>query len=134
MNVEKLYPPAPRMPQSQSDWSDVAALQQKLAECSEALSAMAHDVGQAKHIIEYDSDLRKRALARAMQPALAGGDSAAKAESEGRASKGYTDELNVLAKQHQAATVTIADYDAARIKWETCRSLLSMMKTQVGQL
>lgn len=130
MNVSAITGRAPQA----ADFSDVALLQQKLAECSEALSAMAHDVGQAKHIIEYDSDLRKRALARAMQPALAGGDSAAKAESEGRASKSYTDELNVLAKQHQAATVTITEWDAEKIRWETCRSLLSMIKEQVRQL
>lgn len=121
-------------PQAQADWADCHALQRKLLEHSDALNAMAPETGKAKHVLEFSNDMRKRALARAMAAPLAGGASATAAEAEGRASPAYTQEMGVLAKQHEAAEVTIANYEAKRIAWETCRSLLSMMKTQVGQL
>lgn len=119
---------------SHADWSDAAALQQRLSEAADKLANMAADVGSAKHVLEYDGDLRKRALARAMKPALAGGDSAAKAEAEGRASDGYSQELGVLGKQHQAAEQVVAEWEAAKINWETARSLLSMLKETVRQV
>lgn len=114
--------------QPQADWSDVESLQRRLLESSEALTSMTPEVGLAKHVQEYDSDLRKRALARAMSAALAGGASAAKAEAEGRSSELYNKELSTLAKQHQAACETIAAWEAQRCAWETARSLLSVTK------
>jgi hypothetical protein len=121
-------------PGSVADWSDVAALQRRLIEAAETINLLAGDVGTAKHVIDYDGDRRKRALARAMQPALMGGDSAAKAEAEGRASETYAKELIQLGKEHQAALMVIAEFDAKRLEWETARSLLSMMKETIKQL
>lgn len=124
MNIQANINPA-------ADWSDTAALQQRLHEAAERIQAMAGDVGLAKHVIEYDSDRRKRALARAMGPGLAGGASAAKADAEARASEPYAKELEVLAKQHAAALQQVQEHDAAKVAWETARSLLAMLREQV---
>ena len=121
-------------PASAADWSDAAGLQAKMIACIEELSAMAGNVGIAKHALEYDGDRRKRALARAMFAPLAGGESAAKAEAEARASDVYGKELELLAKQHGAATMQIEEYTVKKLEWETARSLLSMLKETVRQL
>jgi hypothetical protein len=133
MNTTDLYPKQPT-PASAADWSDAAGLQAKMIACIDELSAMSSNVGIAKHIAEYDSDQRKRALARAMVASLAGGSSAAKAEQEARASEVYAKELAVLAKQHQAAMQQIEEYTVKKLEWETARSLLSMLKETVRQL
>ena len=114
-----------------ADWSDAATLQQRMVETVEEIASRASDTGLARHILEYDSDRRKRALARAMAPALAGGDSAAKAEAEARASATYTAELTQLGKEHQAAETTVLEFEAVKLRWETARSLLSLLKEQV---
>lgn len=117
-----------------ADWSDVRELQQRLAETSERISAMASDVGLAKHVVEYDGDRRKRALARQAAAALRGGDSAAKAELEARASEGYAKELAQLGKEHAAALQVIAEWEAAKVAWDTARSLLAMTRETVRQV
>jgi hypothetical protein len=117
-----------------ADWSDAAALQQKLAEACEEIGAMAADTGMAKHVLEYDGDRRKRALARAMAPALAGGDSGVKADAEARASEPYHKEMQQLGKEHVAAEQQVMAHEAAKLRWETCRSLLSMMRESIKQL
>jgi hypothetical protein len=58
MNTTDLYPKQPT-PASAADWSDAAGLQAKMIACIEELSAMAGNVGIAKHICEFDSDMRK---------------------------------------------------------------------------
>ena len=121
-------------PANLSDWSDVAALQQRLAESVEAMSRMAAAVGMAKHVLEYDGDQRKRALARAMAPALAGGASAAKAEVEGRTSETYAKELAVLAKAHQSAATQIVEWEVTKLQWQTAQSLLAMQRESVKRL
>lgn len=117
-----------------ADWTEVAGLQQKMIETVEAMSLLAGHVGMAKHVVEYDGDRRKAALARAMAAPLAGGSSAAKAEPEGRASETYAKEIAVLSRQHESALVSIEEYYALKLQWETARSLLSMQKETVKHL
>ena len=124
----KIIPPTP---QPVADWSDAAELQRQLVEAVEEIVRRASDVGLARHILEYDGDRKKRALARAMAPALKGGDSAAKAEAEARASDTYGAELVQLGKEQQAAQTCCLEFDALKLRWETARSLLSMLKEQV---
>jgi hypothetical protein len=133
MHTDSIYPPSPKPPQT-ADYGDIASLQQRISECSDALSEMAIDLGKAKHCLEFSSDMRKRALARAMQPALAGGDAVSKAEAEGRASPGYEREIAILDRQHEAAEIVVAQWEAKRCCWETARSLLSMSKETIRQL
>ena len=130
MNIRTLVQPKPDV----ADWSDVAALQQRLAETVERINAMASDVGMAKHIMEYDGDMRKKALGRAMAAPMAGGASAAKAEAEARASESYAREMVVLAKSHQLAEQTVMEYEALRLVWDTARSLLAMSREQIKSL
>ena len=124
----------PPSPATCADWSDVAGLQQKMTETVEAMSALGADVGMAKHVLEYDNDRRKRALARAMSAPLAGGESAVKAEAEARASESYGKELDALSKQSLAAEQTVMLWESHKITWETCRSLLSMQKEGMRRL
>ncbi len=124
----KVFPPPP---QPVADWGDARELQREMVSAVEEISRRAADVGLARHVLEYDSDRRKRALARAMAPPLAGGDSAAKAEAEARASASYSAELTQLGKEHQAAETVCLEFEAVKLKWETARSLLSMLKEQV---
>jgi hypothetical protein len=92
---------------------------------------MAGDEALARTVIEYDSDRRKRALARAMASALAGDASAARAEAEARASEPYAKELEQLRREFNAAQQTHCDWEVAKVSWETARSLLSMMKSTI---
>lgn len=119
---------------SPADFSDTAHLQKQLSDAADAIASMADEIGLAKHILEFSSDRHKRALARAMAAPLAGGSSHNKAEAEARASESYGKELDVLASQHKAAEQTIMKYDAMKIRWETARSILSLLKEQVRQL
>lgn len=112
----------------------MASLQQRLAETVEQINRIAADVGMAKHILEYDGDQRKRALARAMAAPLAGGSSAAKAEAEARSDEVYARELATLAQRHALAEQTIMEYEAARMVWDTARSLLAMSREQIKTL
>jgi hypothetical protein len=118
-------------PDALADWGDVASLQQRLAELAEKLGSMVADVGRARQVIEYDSDLKKRALARATSAALAGGESYNKAEAEGRSNEAYHAEIKVLAKQLESAYTVTAEWEATKCAWETARSLLSMQKEQI---
>jgi hypothetical protein len=131
MNTAAIYPPTP-VPSS--DWADVADLQQRLIETVQALDAMSSDVGMAKHILEFSSDRRKRALARAMSAALAGGDSVAKAEAEGRASETYGKELAQLSKEQVAAEQQVTAWEVAKLKWSTAQSLLAFQRDGLKRL
>ncbi len=115
-------------PQPISDWQDVTDLQRRMTEAVDSINAMAGDVGMAKHVIEYDSDRRKKALSRAMLPALMGGDSAAKAEATARASELYSRELEVLGKEHVIAMQTVSEFEALKLLWQTAQSLLAMQR------
>ncbi len=131
MNVQELKSPTPA---SISDWSDVAGLQAKMVESIEAMQQLADETGTARTILEFSSDRRKRALARACAAALAGGESVAKAESQARADEAYGKELSVLQREHEAAEQTIAKWDVLKITWSGAQSLLAMQRESVKHL
>lgn len=117
---------------SAADWSDIAELQKRILEASDNIANMTEDAGKARHILEYDSDRRKRALANAMVGPLKLDESASAAEAYARASDGYKKEMTKLGNEHQAAEEVVCKWEAEKIKWETARSLLAMCRTQVG--
>lgn len=121
-------------PQAAADHSDIAALQQKLLEHSDALSAMANDLGMAKTVREFSGDFRKRCLAIAALPLLKAGASAAAAEMEARGEAQYGAALKQLEKDLANAETVIAQHEARRIAWESCRSILSAHKETIRQL
>lgn len=131
MKLSSIIPPTPG---DVADWSDVEELQKRMANAVEAMGRLAADVGSAKTVLEFSSDRRKRALARGCAAALAGGESVAKAEAEARSGETYGKELAQLQKEHQAAEQIIMEWDALKLVWETCRSLLSMQRETVRHL
>jgi hypothetical protein len=131
MNTAEIYPPTPA---DVADWSDCESCQQRMIEAVTDLAALAPEAGLARQILEFSSDRRKQALARAMAAPLAGGESSAKAEMQARNDPAYAAELNQLGKQHTAAEQTMTRWEALKVKWECARSLLSMQKESVRRL
>lgn len=125
MKTTHVFPTNPDRP----DFSTVEAVSQRLIESSEALAQMTEAVATARQVKEYDSDLRKRALAKYVREFLVAGDSATAAETKGRASVGYGEELETLKSAYAEAEAVILRHDSARIAWETSRSLLSTLKS-----
>lgn len=120
--------------QATADWSDVAELQKQFEEVADEINTMAVKSGLAEHVLKYDADRRKQALARAMAAPLAGGATGIKAENEARISPLFEKEFDVLAKQHEAACVVDKEWDAKNTTWKTFQSLLSVQKESIRQL
>lgn len=116
-----------------ADYSDVAALQKRLVEAADRLSALVPELAKARQVREYDSDRRKRALAVAMAPLLSEG-SAAAAEAMARASSGYEKAMKQIAADLLVAEKVIAEHEAVKIQWESARSLLAMQRDMTRQL
>ncbi len=114
-----------------SDFHDMAAVAREMDDAAKALDAMSAAIGMARTIREYDSDRRRRALALAVTPFLVKGMSATAAEHIGRASQGYADDLDRLAKELQDAETAIAKGYAAQCKFDAARSRFSFQKSLV---
>lgn len=128
-------PTPPQQPQRHTaDFSDVVALQKRLMQAADKLSAMAASVAQARQVREYDSDRRRRCLAIAAKPLLLAGESSAAADTEARASEPYAQAMKQLGAELAAAEKVIAEWEATKIMWESARSLLSMSKSQMAIL
>jgi len=120
--------------QTSADYSDIEAISARLIESSDALGRMVERVAKARQIREYDSDRRKRALSCAVASFLQTGDSATSAEHKARASEGYAELMKARGEELTLAETIIAEWEAAKIKWETARSLLSVQKSLVANL
>lgn len=123
-------PPA-QTPSDLADWGDVEALQRKMAAMAEEMAVLAPEVGRAKNVLSFNSDRCKQALARAMRAPLAGGDSAAKAEMEARASEPYAKELSQLSLEHKNAEEILMAWESSKLVWSTCQSLLAMQRETI---
>jgi tyrosyl-tRNA synthetase len=117
-----------------ADWSEMSDLQQRMLESLRAVQDMSNEVGVARTAREYNPDQRKRALARQMRGALAGGESAAKAEAEARGSDAYSKELDALMKQLTAAEQTIALYESHKLAWSSAQSLIANAREELKRL
>ncbi len=120
--------------QPASDFSECMEFQRKLIDSVDKLNRMAGPVSMARHVREYDSDRRKRALAIAAMPLLTAGASSAAADTEARASGPYEAAMKQLSKEFVAAEKVLAEWDATRIQVEVLRSLLSLQKSQIANL
>ncbi len=117
---------------SVSDLSDSRELyeaQKRLIEAEAEVARLKTLMGKAHHVLEYDSDERKRALAKATIPFLEKGESAAKAEQWARGSFNYEQELLRLAKAHRIASDIKFEYEGAKIAVEVARTMVSSEKT-----
>jgi|SRR4026207_9408 len=119
-------------PANPADYTDTASVERRMITASEELSEMALALALARQVREYDSDRRKTALSKAVVPFLTQGESAAAAEHKARASAHYGQAMAILAEQSKSAEEVIAKYEAAKIKFECGRSLLSMQKTMAA--
>lgn len=117
-----------------ADFGECAELQRKLLDSVDKLNRMAPSVSLARHVREYDSDRRKRALAIAAMPLLTAGASSAAADTEARSSGPYEAAMKQLGKEFVAAERTLAEWDALRIQVDVLRSLLSLQKSQMTNL
>lgn len=117
-----------------ADYGDVAALQKRLMQAADKLSAMAGNVAMARHITTFDSDRRKRALAMAAAPLLAAGQSSAAAETSARSSPEYQAAMTELGKQYTSAEKVLVEFETTKLQWETARSLLAVMRDSMKHL
>lgn len=102
--------------------------------CALQLAAMSDDVADAKQIKEFNHDRHKRALSMVVADFLEQGESGVAAEHKARASGVYGAQLADLGEQYKAALRIIEKADAARVLWESARSLLSTEKAKLGIL
>ena len=117
---------APSRP-AKADFSTVESVQKALIEASEMLAGMTEAVAAARTVKEFSSDRRKRSLALSVREFLED-ESAAAAETRGRASVAYGEAIDAQAKELETAERTIAEWESARIKWESARSCLSSLR------
>lgn len=116
-----------------ADSREIYDLEKRLQHSADKLAGMVAAVGNARQVIEFTGDMRKRALAKAMTPFLDSGESATAADAKGRASFNYGEELKSLTEQLRAAESVKAEWEAVRIQWESSRSLLSMQR-ELGKM
>lgn len=131
MKVRDVFPD---QPVQVVDYHDLSSVTTALVRAANELSAMSQAVATARQVKEYNSDLRKRALALAVREHLVKGESATAAETYGRASMGYGEALETLGHALAEADRIIAEYEACRVRWESLRSALSVLKTAAGTL
>lgn len=121
--------------QTPADYSSIEAISERLIEASDAIGNMASRVAMARQVRDYDGDRRKKALSCAVKDSQAtGAASITAAEHQARASESYANAMLELSKSYRSAEQTIAEWEAAKIKWETARSLLSIQKQLVTNL
>lgn len=132
MKLGEVFPD--QRPSQPVDFHDLAALTTALILASEELAGMSGDVAASRVVREHDSDRRKRALALAARERLAGGDSHAAADTYARASISYGEALDRLAAELLTAEQVNARHEAVRVRWESLRSALSVLKTISGNI
>ncbi len=116
------------------DQSEISTIEQRLKSSTKRLHALSAQVGAAKQVRNYDADRRKNLLAKYVVRYLEAGESATAAEQYARADGAYQSELEFLAKGHESAEQTIAEWDAEFASFEAARSLLSMQKETMRTL
>lgn len=128
-----IHPPrnAPEPPRP--DHNDVTALSDRLLGLADELARQAPNVAKARQVKEYDGERRKRALALQVREYLKD-DSAAAAETKGRASVAYGEQLDMLAGQLTAAEALVAEFEATKCQFDAVRSVLSCLKQISGNI
>lgn len=117
-----------------SDYQDSQRIADRMKKSTRKLHELAAQVGSARQIKEFASDMRKSALAVEVVKALKAGESATAAEHIGRASEAYQQKLAVLAQQLATAETCIAEWVAEQASFEASRSLLSFSRESIKQL
>lgn len=119
---------------SETSHDTVLQAQAQLQRAAKALEAMAESLADARQILEYDSDRRKRALSDVVAVLLDSGESATAAEFKARASKSYGDALIQLGVQYRESRRVVEKYEAQKILFQAAQSLLAMERAKVSML
>lgn len=118
-----------KQPQQLPDFSDCSAMVTDLMKQAEMIQGLAPAVAKARTCLNYSGDRLKRALALACADARsAGATSASEAEQRARASTAYRDALDSLATTDEGAQAIVSQWEAAKIKWESLRTAVSLQK------
>lgn len=118
-----------KAPTQTPDFSDCAKLAEAMMAQAEVIRELAPSVAKARTVLNYSGDRLKRALALACHDAkAAGATSASDADQRARASTAYRDALDALAAADDGAEAIVADWEAAKIKWESLRTAVSLQK------
>ncbi len=110
------------------DHNDLLKIEGRLKQASHALNEIAPEVAKARQVKEYNSEMRRNALAKHMKEWIMADMPSTKAESMARAKPEYLSEIAVLAEQLMEAEQIISKHQALMTSWETGRSLLSFSK------
>ena len=132
MNTATVYPSPPAG--QLADWTDVAELQRRMADTLQQMESMIGQMAIARQVKEFSTEQRKRLLAVAAFPLIKVGGSATASETEAKAGEPYRVALEQLGKQLVAAEETTLKWVTLRLRWETCRSLLTMQRETIKQL
>jgi hypothetical protein len=101
-------------------------VQKEADKLSQQLLEMTDDRAAAAHILEYDGDRRKRALAESVLSAFkAGANSSAHAEHIARASDAYGAAITQLGREYAAAEQTRKRAEGIQIRLDVLRSIMS---------
>lgn len=119
-----------------ADYSTVEDLQRRMVEQCNVLDDLVEHVAKARQILNYESDRKKNALAAAVSFEV-GQDktlSVSMAEHRARCNRNYEAQMRTLTKESLEAETIVAQWEVAKLRWETGRSLLSIQKQLVTNL
>lgn len=119
---------------SEPDATQIEKTEEKMVNAVKKLREISPLVGAAKAIINFDSERRKNALAKAQMTYILRGESVAGSEACARNNVEYLETINNLKEQFTEAERQILEYDVTRISWETARSLLAQQRESMKTL
>jgi hypothetical protein len=108
------------------DHSEIKRYQKRMMDACKNLHSMAVPMGNARQLIDFDSDKRKSILAKYMVPFLKTGDSAKAAEAAARASGSYLSEVEDWNKKIEDAYVVRFKWDCENMSFACAQSLLAV--------
>ncbi len=117
-----------------ADAGTVERAERQLERCATQLAAMSDQLADAKQILEFDPERRRKALSEVVAVLLDAGESAVAAEHKGRASEAYRNALIQLGTQSRDAHRVVERANALKVQWETSRSILSLEKTKISMI
>lgn len=116
-----------------TDHNEIESIQRKLVEMTDRLMVLSPKAADARQIVEYDGDRKKRVLALSMAPLLANMSSAA-AEAQSRASDNYAKAMSGLGGEFKAAQQVLYEWEQLKLTIEVYRSLLAVERKKVEMM
>ena len=113
----------------QQNFEQIAAAQKAMADAIAQLERLADKVGMARQIVEFAGDRRKAALSVLVVEMFKIHESTVAAEHHARADSRYAEKMKEIQTQTAEAEKVIKQWELAKIKHDSARSILSMEKT-----